>query len=45
MSFKKTLKHIKNNNKFLAALEMMDSMWYKQTPIRVENLIKHFLNL
>ena len=44
-SFKKTLKHIKKNNKFLAALEMMDSMWYKQTPLRVENLIKHFLKL
>ena len=45
LNFKKTLRHIRNNNKFLAALEMMDSMWYKQTPIRVENLIKHFLKL
>ena len=43
LGFKKTLKHIKNNNKFLAALEMMDSIWYKQTPLRVKNLIKHFL--
>ena len=43
LTFKKTLKHIKNNNKFLASLEMMDSIWYKQTPLRVENLIKHFL--
>ena len=43
LNFKKTLRHIKKNNKFLAALEMMDSMWYKQTPLRVENLIKHFL--
>ena len=45
LSFKKTLRHIKKNNKFLAALEMMDSIWYKQTPLRVENLIKHFLKL
>ena len=45
LSFKKTLRHIRKNNKFLAALEMMDSIWYKQTPLRVENLIKHFLKL
>jgi len=45
LNFKKTLSHLKKNNKFLAALEMMDSMWYKQTPLRVENLIKHFLKL
>ena len=45
LNFKKTIRHIKKNNKFLAALEMMDSMWYKQTPLRVENLIKHFLKL
>ena len=45
LTFKKTLRHIKKNNKFLAALEMMDSIWYKQTPLRVENLIKHFLKL
>ena len=45
LSFKKTLRHIKKNNKFLAALEMMDSIWYKQTPLRVENLIKHFLKI
>ena len=45
LSFKKTLRHIRKKNKFLAALEMMDSIWYKQTPLRVENLIKHFLKL
>ena len=45
LTFKKTLRHIKKNNKFLASLEMMDSIWYKQTPLRVENLIKHFLKL
>jgi len=43
LTFKKTIKNIKKNNKFLASLEMMDSTWYKQTPLRVENLIKHFL--
>ena len=42
--FKKTLRQIKRKKIFLAALEMMDSIWYKQTPLRVENLIKHFLN-
>ena len=42
LNFKKTLRHIKKNNKFLAALEMMNSSWYKQTPLRVENLIKNF---
>jgi len=45
LSFKKTLRHFRKNNKFLAALEMMDSIWYKQTPLRVENLIKYFLKL
>ena len=45
LSFKKTLRHFRKNNKFLAALEMMDSIWYKQTPLRAENLIKHFLKL
>ena len=43
LTFKKTIRYIKNNNKFLASLEMIDSAWYKQTPLRVENLIKHFL--
>ena len=43
LGFKKTLRHIRKNNKYLAALEMMDSIWYKQTPLRTENLIKNFL--
>ena len=43
LTFKKTLRYIKKNNKFLASLEMIDSAWYKQTPLRAENLIKHFL--
>jgi len=44
LGFKKTLKYIKSNNQFIAALEMMNSLWYKQTPHRVDNLIKHYLN-
>ncbi len=43
LSFKKTIKHIKKNNKFLTSLEMMNSLWYKQTPLRVDNIIKHYL--
>ena len=41
--FVKMNKHIKNNNMFLAALEMKRSLWYKQTPKRVEGLIKLLL--
>ena len=36
-------KHMKNNNMFLAALEMKRSLWYKQTPKRVDGLIKLLL--
>ena len=43
--FKKMLGHIKKKQKYLAALEMTKSLWYKQTPKRVENLIKHYLGL
>ena len=43
LRFKKMLKHIKKNNSFLVALEMKDSIWYKQTPLRVENLIENYL--
>jgi len=43
LCFKKMLLHIKNNKKYLASLEMMNSAWYKQTPHRVEVLIKFFL--
>ncbi len=41
--FKKMLEHIRNKQKYLAALEMTKSLWYKQTPKRVEKLIKHYL--
>ena len=41
--FTKMNKHIKNNNMFLAALEMKNSLWYKQTPKRVDGLINLLL--
>ena len=37
--FIKMNKHIKCNNLFMAALEMKNSLWYKQTPKRVDLLI------
>jgi len=43
LKFKKMIKHIENNNKHLAALEMMDSLWYAQTPKRVEKMVRHYL--
>ena len=41
--FKKMKKRISDKQKYLVCLEMMDSLWYKQTPKRVENLIKNYL--
>ena len=43
LKFKKMLINIKNKEKYLASLEMMNSLWYKQTPKRVENLISNYL--
>ena len=37
--FVKMNKHMQNNDMFLAALEMKNSLWYKQTPKRVDGLI------
>ena len=34
LKFNKFNKHIKNNQFYMAALEMIDSRWYKQTPTR-----------
>ena len=42
MKFKKMLFYLKKKQKYLTCLEMMDSLWYKQTPKRVDDLIKHF---
>ncbi len=41
--FIKMNKHINKNNLFMAALEMKKSLWYKQTPKRVDGLIKILL--
>ena len=41
--FKKMKKKLSDKQKYLVCLEMMDSLWYKQTPKRVENLIKNYL--
>ena len=41
--FKNLLKNMRKANKYLVCFEMMDSLWYKQTPRRVKTLIKNFL--
>lgn len=41
--FIKMNKHIKNNHLFMAALEMKNSLWYTQTPKRVDSLINTLL--
>ena len=41
--FTKMNRFIKKKLFFMAALEMMDSLWYKQTPNRVDKLIKILL--
>ena len=41
--FIKMNKHLKKNQLFMAALEMKKSLWHKQTPKRVEALIKKLL--
>ena len=40
--FRKMLFYLNNNQKNMTCLEMMDSLWYKQTPERVNDLIKNF---
>jgi lysozyme len=44
LKFKNLLKNIRKGNKHLVCFEMMDSLWYKQTPYRVKNLVITFLN-
>ena len=44
LKFKNLLKNMRKGNKHLVCFEMMNSLWYKQTPYRVKNLIKNFLN-
>ena len=43
IKFEKFNKFINQNFLYLAALEMLDSLWYLQTPKRVEELIKILL--
>ena len=44
LKFKKLLSNMRKSNKHLVCFEMMNSLWYSQTPNRVKNLIKIFLN-
>ena len=43
LKFKNLIKNMRKGNKHLVCLDMMDSLWYKQTPNRVKTLIKTFL--
>ena len=43
IKFIKMNKHINNNCLFMAALEMKNSLWYTQTPKRVDKLINILL--
>ena len=44
LKFKNLLQNMSQGNTHLVCFEMMDSLWYKQTPYRVKTLIKTFLN-
>ena len=44
LKFKKLLTHMRKKDKYLVCFEMMNSLWYNQTPNRVKKLIKVFLN-
>ena len=43
-AFRNLLTNMRKNNQYLVCFEMMDSLWYKQTPNRVKALIKIYLN-
>ena len=43
LKFKKLISNMQKNKKHLVCFEMMDSLWYIQTPNRVKNLIRAFL--
>ena len=43
LEFKKFNMHLKKNEIYLAAYEMLNSLWYKQTPKRVESHINRIL--
>ena len=44
LMFKNLLSNMKKNDKHLVCFEMMNSLWYTQTPNRVKSLIKVLLN-
>ncbi len=44
LKFKKMLFYLKNKKKYMTCFEMMNSLWYKQTPKRVINIINNFKN-
>ena len=43
LKFKKLLHKMHKGNKYLVCFEMMNSLWYKQTPNRVKKLVSTFL--
>ena len=43
LQFKKFNKHLRRKEIHMASLEMLNSLWYEQTPNRVNNHIKNFL--
>ena len=43
LRFKNLLQNMNKRNKHLVCFEMMNSLWYKQTPKRVKILISFFL--
>jgi len=43
LKFKNLLGNMRKKNKHLVCFEMMNSLWYNQTPKRVKELIKTFL--
>ena len=44
IKFKRFNKYLKQKLLYLSALEMINSLWYKQTPSRVDGLIKVLLS-
>ena len=42
--FKKMILYLNKKQKFMVSLEMLDSLWYLQTPQRVKSLIKNYTN-
>ena len=43
LKFRKMLFYLNKKQKYMVCLQMLDSLWCKQTPLRVKNLIKNYL--